>query len=167
MADFVELNTGGFILLNTGRGCLLLNTDTGGVTIKNQHATPMVFSRPQQLITVDYSFILKSCLITKTGVKLCLKGATRAISKSSIKIKGALLKKFKESFAVTSSLLIKQRFNWLKVKSATLVMENVKIGIFANTARKNLKKTKMNEHKLKKKKEFLLRRLKEMLDDGR
>jgi len=168
MSNFLQRNDGGFFLLNDGIGCILLNTDTGGVIIKNQHATPLVGRRGQQLITVEFTFILKSCLITKAKIRVCMRSTLRAVTKTNVKVKSFLLSKFKESFAITSHLLRVQQFNTVKLKASTLVIREAKIGLFANTKNKNMKKVILTKFKKKKLKELLLRRLKEELDkDGR
>ncbi len=173
MTDCLLLNTsnGGreYLLLNLGsQSCLLLNSQQGGVEIAGRHATPLIGPRALQLIPVEFTFRLKSCLITKIGLKVCAKSTLRVITKSSFKIKSSILNKIKETYGIKASTLIKERFTSFKVKSNTLVLKKVQAGLFANVNTKNKIETSLTKHKNKKKKEFLLRKLKEMLDeDGR
>ncbi len=153
----LERQANAFIILETG-------DDIGLHLTGQKHSSVMIGPSPQQLIPVEFTFRLLSCLISGTGFKICVRAGIKAYVKSSVKVKSALLRKFKESFAIKSSILLRERFNTIKFKSSTLVLDNTKLGIFANTQRKDMKKELLSRFDAKKKKEFLLRKLKELLD---
>ena len=158
MADdnCISKNDDGLILLNDGSSCILLNTQIeevgGGVVIEGTHATPLIGPRAEQLIPVEFSFILKACLITKTLLRICVKSPILIFTKANVKVKSAILNEVTQHYKFKSTLFVKE-FIRIKMKSATLVRETVKAGIFANAKNKKLK-------------EVLLRKLKEYLEDG-
>ena len=154
--DCVALNDGTSVfLLNDGTSCILLNTqieEAQGVTIEGTHAVPLVGPRAEQLLPVEFSFILRSCLITRTKLRICVKSSLTLIIQASLKFKSALLLDAKYHTKIKSATLVRE-VEKIGIKSTTLVKEVWRTGIFANAKNKKLK-------------EVLLRKLREMLDDG-
>jgi len=155
MADCIVLNDGSsLILLNDGTSCILLNEQPvdAGVIIEGTHPQPLIGPRAEQLIPVEFTFLIKACLITKTLLKVCVRSPILIFTKSNVKVKSALLTEVIQHYKIKSTLFVKE-FIRIRFKSATLVKETVKAGIFANAKNKKLK-------------EVLLRKLKEFLDEG-
>ncbi len=159
--SFVLLNDGtSFVLLNDGSSKVILNgavVPAIGLTISGTHATQAFYgARPEQLIPVEFTFRIKSCLITLSGTRVCVKAALRILTKASMRIKSLLIVEVKNSVKIKSSLLLRKQKFTMKLDASHLVPENYRIGLFANT----------DISKRKKIKEFLLRKLKEMSDNG-
>ncbi len=152
MTDSVLLNAGigQVVLLNNGTH-VLLNIHVPGVKIINQHATPLIGPRAEQLIPVEFSFILRACLITKTLLRICITSPLLIFTKSNVKVKSAILREVTQHYKLKSTLIVKE-FIRIKVKSALLIRETVKARIFAKAKNKKLK-------------EVLLRKLREFLDE--
>lgn len=154
MADCIVQNDGtSLILLNDGTSCILLNeqpTDVG-VKIEGTHPTPLIGPRPEQLIPVEFTFLLKSCLITITKLRICVRSPLLIFTKSNVKVKAALLTEVIQHYKLKSTLFVKE-FVRIRMKSALLIRETVKAGIFANIKNKKLRKV-------------LLRKLREFLDE--
>ena len=153
MADCIVQNDGSLILLNDGSSCILLNEQVAvvGVDIVGTHPVPFIGARAEQLIPVEFSFWLKSCLIAKTGMKFCIKSPLLKQTASSIKIKSSLLREIAQSFKIKSTTLVKEKVK-IFIESALLVKESAKMGMFANIKNPKLKKV-------------LLRKLREFLDE--
>ena len=154
--DCIALNDGTSVfLLNDGTSCILLNTQieeaVPGFTISGQHAGIALFGRPEQLIPVEFTFKLISCLITKTGIKICVRSTIIRTTKISSKLKSALLLESKLHLRFKSATIVKE-VEKIGIKGAILIKEAWKSGIFANAKNKKLK-------------EVLLRKLREMLDN--
>jgi len=162
LADsFVLLNDGtSFVLLNDGVSKVILldvAAPTTGLKLEGTHPTQAIFgTRPEMLIPVEFSFKLISCLITKTGFRVCIQSVLRIPTKVNVKVKSLLIVTLKETFKVKSALLRESvRFNTIW-KSALVIRESTRIGLFSTTS----------INKAKKLKELLKRKLKEMLEDG-
>jgi len=139
-----------------------------GLTLSGTHATQAFYTggRQEQLITVEFIFKLKSCLITKTGLRICAKSALRLPTKLSTKLKSVLLSEIKSPYKIKSTLLQVKENVKIFLTSTLIVKENYKIGVFANVKDKTLRKKLSKKYKNNKIKEFLLRYLKDNLDDG-
>jgi len=148
----VLLNSGSKVLLNDGTSFVLLNDKEPGVHTVGTHAQPLIGPRPEQLIPVEFSFILKACLITKTLLKICVRSPLLIFTKSNVKVKSALLREVTQHYKLKSAILVKESFIRIRFKSALLIRETVKAGIFANIKNKKLRKV-------------LLRKLREYLDE--
>lgn len=152
--DCIALNDGTSVfLLNDGTSCILLNTqiEEAGVNIDGVHAVPFIGPRAEQLIPVEFTFLLKACLITLTKLRICVRSPILIFTKSNVKVKSALLMEVVQHYKLKSTLFVKE-FIRIRMESALLIRETVKAGIFANAKNKKLK-------------EVLLRKLKEFLDE--
>jgi len=155
--SFVLLNDGtSFVLLNDGSKVILNGEPVGGFTLSGTHATQAYFkARPEQLITVEFTFRLISCLITRQGLKICIKAALNVPVKMNVKVKSLLIQTIKESVKLKSGLLQPIKKLNTAWKASTVRTEKYRIGMFSNTSLSKKKKLK----------ELLLRRLKEMMDN--
>jgi hypothetical protein len=136
---------------------ILESSDDVGIHLTGQpHATQAFYgSRPEQLIDIQFIFKLKSCLITKTGLKMCIRSVLKRPVTESIKLKSILLRETKNSLKVKSTLMVKE-VTKLFLASSLLKTESYKVGIFAMAEGKNIKKNKIRK--------LLLRKLKELWD---
>ena len=149
----------------------IFNTHTvtvTGLTLSGTHATQAFYTGPkaEQLIPIEFIFKIKSCLITKTKMRICTKSALRTPIRFSAKFKSVLLSEVKTPLKVKSTLLQVRENVKLFLTSTLIIREDYKIGLFANVKDKALRKKLAKNYKNNKVKEFLLRRLKDMLDDG-
>ena len=152
MADCWQLEDGsGNWLLEDGSGCWLLETQAPGIQIEGTHAQPLIGPRAEQLIPMEFSFILKACLITKTLLRICITSPILIFTKSNVKVKSAILREVIQHYKLKSTLIVKE-FIRIKMKSALLVRETMKARIFAKSSNKKLK-------------QVLLRKLREFLDE--
>ena len=122
---------------------------------------PFVLPRREQKIPYEFAFKTQSALLIRKELKFKIKSAIKVTEKFNFKIKSPILKKFKETYGIKASTLIKELRTSFKLKSCTLTLKKVQVGLFANME-------SLTKQQYKKKKEFLLRKLKEVLDeDGR
>ena len=137
-------------------------TDQTGVRIEGHHAQPAMFRRAEILIPTEFTFKITSCLITKLKIRICIASALRISTKMNIKLKAGLIVRERFTTKLKSTTLLK---NSLRVflTSATLIKESYKVGLFANVTTK--KAPVSNKYKIKKVKELLLKRLKELWDE--
>ena len=115
--------------------------------------------RREQKIPFEFTFKTQSALLTRKELKIYVKSTLRVTEKSVIKIKSSILNKFKETYGIKASTLLKESITSFKLKSCTLTLKKVQAGLFANME-------SLTKQQYKKKKESLLRKLKEVLDDG-
>ena len=157
----LEQQSNSFLILET-------DDDVGIHLVGQPHPTQAFYTGPkaEQLIPIEFIFKIKSCLITKTKVRICTKSALRLPVKTSSKLKSVLLSEVKSPYKMKSTLLMVKENVKLFLTSTLIVKENYKIGLFANVMDKTLRKKLSKKYKTNKIKEFLLRRLKDMLDDG-
>ena len=152
MTDSVLLNSGigRVVLLNDGTH-VLLNTEGIGLKIQHQHATPLIGPRPEQLIHVEFIFLLKSCIITLAKLRICVISPLIRDVKSNLEIKSAILTETIKHFKLKSTILAKELIK-IRMESALITKEKLQAALFATPKNSKLK-------------EVLLRKLKDLLDN--
>jgi len=139
MADsFVLLNDGSsFVLLNDGSSKVLLLDAAAasvGLTISGTHAVPMI-GKGLQLIPVEFTFLLKACILYKFQSITRIKCPIRVEVKSNIKLKSSLLVESRSPFEFKASLLLKSLSEKIEVL-ATLPILNAVANILATREQK-------------------------------
>ena len=154
MADSILMNDGSSFILRNDGGQILLNAHVavGGVDIVGTHAVPLVVRRGLQLIPVEFTFWLKSCIIINIAAQMRFKSTLICPTKSSIKLKASLLVESVSSLKLKSSLLIECIRNKFRIQSPLLTQSRSTFLFRSETKNKKLKKV-------------LLRKLKEFLDE--
>ena len=143
MADKLLLNDGSsFVLLNDGTSVVLLNgapVAAIGLTLSGTHALPMI-GKGEQLIPVEFTFLLKACILYKFQSVFTIKCPIKVEVKSNIKLKSVLLVESKSPFAFKSSILntVSEKIELL----ASLSMVNV----LTNIIRKEVKNDDQEKH---------------------
>ena len=152
----LEQQSNSFLILET-------DDDTGIHLTGQPHATQALYTgeRREQLITTEFTFRLRSCLIARTGIKICFRSALNIAIKTNAKIKSALIADARNVFKVKAALLFKKESFKSQFKATNLTPINYKAGLFANV--KNIE----SKRRSKKIKKLLLKKLKELYDNGR
>ena len=165
MADKLLLNDGSsFVLLNDGTSVVLLNGPVAvGFTLSGQHATPLIGARPEQLIPVSFTFMLKAGIIFQLKTKLKVISVILHEIKSHFKLKAPLIVETKSPFKFKSTLLQPiSNEESLRLRS-TLLKE---YQIFLKTrANKEVKRHQVKEVEKSKLKKALARLLDSLEDD--
>ncbi len=164
VASYLLLEDGNQIELeSTSNSFLILeSSESTGIILTGQpHPTQAFYTGPraEQLIPIEFTFRLISCLITLSKIKICVKSALNLITKFSSKLKSGLLLESKNILKVKGTILFKERCD-LKIRSSTLIKANFKAGVFSDT-KKPVKKENPNKVK-----ELLLKKLREMYGNG-
>ena len=138
MADKLLLNDGSsFVLLNDGTSVVLLNgapVAAVGLTISGTHAVPMI-GKGEQLIPVEFTFLLKACILTKFKNIFRLKCPIKVEVKSNCKLKSNLLVESRSPFRFKASLLLKSISEKVEIL-ATLPILNAVANILATREQK-------------------------------
>lgn len=157
--DKLLLNDGSsFVLLNDGTSVVLLNSEVGvgGLTLSGTHAgVALIGPRPEQLIPTEFTFRLKSCLITNTGFRICVKSTLEVLTKINTKLKSLLIVETHKNIKIKANRTVKTDGYKIELKSTIWAKPMARTGLFSNT-----EKSKKNKVK-----ELLLRRLREMMED--
>ncbi len=126
-----------------------------GVNIVGTHAVPMI-GRGERFIDVEYTFILKSCLVKAVAGQARFRSTIICPTGITAKLKSALTISFESQYRFKSASLIESRSHKSNLVSAILTKLDTTVILKGNTVNEKLKKV-------------LLRKLKEMLDeeDGR